>query len=116
MIEAGKVSAVLDWEASHLGDPADEFFLFAHALSGVVDRPTLMRWYEEAGGQNIDEYRLRYFDIVGCLKGPIVGYGSLALAEQNPDSDIKTCLVGLQYIALPLQSLNALIGMAEAAR
>ncbi|HLY55824.1 MAG TPA: phosphotransferase family protein, partial [Stellaceae bacterium] len=113
MIDEGRVTAVLDWEASHIGDPADEFFLFSHAVAGVVDRPTLMRWYEEAGGQKISAYRLRYFDVLNCLKGPIVGYGSLNLAERHPTSDIKVCLVGLQYVALPLKSLNAMISLAE---
>jgi aminoglycoside phosphotransferase (APT) family kinase protein len=116
MIEDGKVAAILDWEASYVGDPADEFFLFAIVMSPFVDPATLIQWYLEAGGQPISEFRLRFFAVLGCLKGPIVGYGSLNLSEHHPEADIKICLVGLKYVALQLNALNDAIAAAEAAR
>jgi aminoglycoside phosphotransferase (APT) family kinase protein len=112
----GKVSAVLDWEASYVGDPADEFFMFSQALGKQVDQTQLMRWYRDAGGVPMSDYRLRYFEVLSCLKGPITGYGSLSLIGRNPSADLKITTVGYRFVTHFLKSINDRIAAAEAAK
>jgi aminoglycoside phosphotransferase (APT) family kinase protein len=116
MIDRGKVSAVLDWEAAYVGDPADEFFLFSLALSPYVSRPELLRLYGEAGGRPISRYRLCFYDVLNCLKGPIVGYGALQTLEKHPAANVKVSFIAYRYMALQLRMLNDAIEKAEAAR
>ncbi|HKY92002.1 MAG TPA: phosphotransferase family protein, partial [Nevskiaceae bacterium] len=114
MMKDGKITAVLDWEASHLGDPHDEFFLFSLSMSRFVDRSTLLQWYGEAGGHRIDAARLAYFDVMSCMRGLVVSYGSLTQPERSAGSNIKTCQIGFKHLAPHLAMLRPLIEQAEA--
>jgi aminoglycoside phosphotransferase (APT) family kinase protein len=116
MIDDGRVTAVLDWEGAYAGDPADEFFLFTHVMSQYVAPPVLMDWYAQAGGRRIGDYRLKYFNVLNALKGPIVGYGALSLVANYSDIDVKNAYVGLRFVHLPLSNLNRAIEEAEAAK
>jgi aminoglycoside phosphotransferase (APT) family kinase protein len=116
MIEDGRVTAVLDWEASYAGDPADEFFLFTHVMSQYVKPSALMDWYAQAGGRRIGDYRLKYFNVLNTIKGPLVGYGALSLVANYSDIDVKNAYIGLRYVHLPLSNLNRAIEEAEAAK
>jgi aminoglycoside phosphotransferase (APT) family kinase protein len=116
LLHEGRVSAVLDWEASYIGDPADEFFLFSQALGSHYSQERLMRWYWEMGGMPISEYRLRYFEVLNCLKGPITGYASMSLIGKHPSADLKFTAVSYRFVTMPMRSLNERIAAAEAAR
>jgi aminoglycoside phosphotransferase (APT) family kinase protein len=116
LLHDGQVSAVLDWEASYIGDPADEFFLFSQAVGSHYSQEQLMRWYWEAGGMPISEYRLRYFEVLNCLKGPITGYASMSLIGKQPSADLKFTAVSYRFVTRPMRSLNERIAAAEAAR
>lgn len=116
MIEDERVTAVLDWEGSYAGDPADEFFLFTFVMSQYVAPAQLMEWYVQAGGRVISDYRLKYFNVLNAIKGPLVGYGALSLVERYSDIDVKNAYVGLRYVHLPMSNLNRAIEEAEAAK
>jgi len=116
LIENAKVSAVLDWEASHVGDPADDFSIYIQTMGRYLPADRLMKMYREAGGSEISEYRLRYYTVLACLKGPIVGYSGLSLLDQHAAADIKMARVGYRYVHPLLNNLNVAIERAEAAR
>src|SRR5690606_5952982 len=63
LIADGKVS-----EISGIGDRAVEIANFLTATSSVIAREDFFRWYHEAGGRPVSEYRLRYFDVYHSVK------------------------------------------------
>jgi aminoglycoside phosphotransferase (APT) family kinase protein len=50
MIDDGKVSALLDWEFSHLGDPIEELLYTKPFIEKVMDWETFKSYYRDYGG------------------------------------------------------------------
>ena len=79
--ESGLV-CVLDWEAAHLGDPMEDlgwlclnawrFGQIDKPVGGFGDRRSLYRAYEEATGEQVDEARVRFWEIFGTLKWGVI--------------------------------------------
>jgi len=116
MVDDGRLAGVLDWEACHVGDPADELFLFTRALAPIADPERIMAWYVEAGGTPISPRRLNYYAVLAALKGPITGAGALDLVASHPDLDLKATEVAYRFVQPSLEQMPALIAAAEAAR
>ena len=114
LVETDKVSAVLDWEASHVGDPADEFFGFSMGMRRYASFEQLAGWYEEAGGKVISRRRLAFHKVLGLLKGPITGYGARMLTHLHPEANLKTATCGYLFVHPALSILNQVIAEAEA--
>lgn len=116
LIKEGQLNAILDWEAVHVGDPADGFKYFTMALSHVIASDKLMEMYHELGGPYISEYRLRYFDVLAILKSIITGYGGLSSIESDRSVDPKVANVGYRIAPVMLQLFNDAIARAESAK
>ncbi|WP_082945841.1 phosphotransferase family protein [Mycobacterium sp. E1747] len=72
----GRVTAVLDWELAHFGDPmADLGWLALRAVQEpFTDLAERFGDYERATGQSVDLARVRYYRIFAELKVVILGY------------------------------------------
>jgi hypothetical protein len=84
MYEGGKVTAVVDWELAHLGDPMDDIAWLS--LRTVQDTfthfPDRVREYEELSGHVVDERRVWYYRLFAetRLSSERRGAGHSALA------------------------------------
>jgi aminoglycoside phosphotransferase (APT) family kinase protein len=69
-----RVSAVVDWEWAHIGDPMEDLAaLNIHASffpSGSM--PAVIQQYESAGGAAVDLDRIRYYRVENMLRSVIV--------------------------------------------
>jgi aminoglycoside phosphotransferase (APT) family kinase protein len=65
MYEGGKVTAVVDWELSHFGDPMDDIaWLSLRTVQDTfTDLPDRLREYEEQSGHRIDLNRVWYYRV-----------------------------------------------------
>ncbi|MDE2596130.1 MAG: phosphotransferase [Sphingomonadales bacterium] len=63
LFDEGKLSAVLDWEFAHIGDPAEELGYIAVTTGAALDWPRFMAHYVEAGGDPVDAQTLHYFKV-----------------------------------------------------
>ncbi|HKT72551.1 MAG TPA: phosphotransferase family protein [Steroidobacteraceae bacterium] len=97
LIDAGQVSGVLDWESARIGDPAEDLSDLLSRFQGRIPREQALRWYAEAGGDAISEQRLRYFDAFNNIKTLIGPLSAAALFENEPQSELKWCLLPLLY-------------------
>jgi aminoglycoside phosphotransferase (APT) family kinase protein len=78
--DAGRITAVLDWELAHLGDPHEDLGwvvndLFAvrdasgrRLACGLLDREEMIERYEAAVGWTIDRERVRFYEIFNNYK------------------------------------------------
>jgi len=78
--DAGRITAVLDWELAHLGDPHEDLGwvvndLFAvrdpggaRLACGLLERDEMIERYEAAVGWTIDRERLRFYEIFNNYK------------------------------------------------
>ena len=81
MYAGGRVTAVVDWELAHLGDPMDDIaWLSLRATQEpFTDFPRRLREYEELSGHPIDEERVHYYQVMAETK--------LQVMSHRPDRD-----------------------------
>jgi aminoglycoside phosphotransferase (APT) family kinase protein len=78
IVDTDGLAAVIDWELSHLGDPAEDIgwlcirsWRFGNdelAVAGVGVLADFLRDYEAAGGTPVDPERVRYWEVFGNVK------------------------------------------------
>lgn len=66
LFEHGRLTALIDWELAHLGDPMEDLAWFSMrcVMEPVPDFAAAIRAYERAAGQPIDRARLRYHRVL----------------------------------------------------
>lgn len=90
------LAAVLDWELTHLGDPAEDFgwlcvnsWRFGVAereAGGFADLAEVLAAYEAAGGARPPMDRIRYWQMLGSLRWAVIClmmYQSFATGEER---------------------------------
>jgi len=76
LYEPDRVTAVLDWELAHFGDPHDDLaWVSTRAVQEpFTDMPTRLRDYERASGAPIDRDRIRYYRVFSELRIVIINH------------------------------------------
>ena len=116
MMEDGEITALLDWETARIGDPAEDFGHLASSTNATMDMDEFVRFYKEAGGQQLSEYRLRYFDVYDCVQRALACQVLLGRTDKNRNSNVNWIVYGLRYGFHYAQNIGGLIEQAEAAR
>jgi aminoglycoside phosphotransferase (APT) family kinase protein len=116
----GRVTAVVDWELAHLGDPMDDIAWLS--LRTVQDTfthfPDRVREYEELSGHRVDASRVWYYRLFAELRLSSNGFGGGrgATASWDPDvplgRDVGNGLIyGMLHRRLTLEALAAVMGL-----
>lgn len=111
-----RVSCILDWEACSFGDPADELVWLAEGLKGSIERQRIVDLYHELGGQPVSAQRLKYFDVMNCVRFAVTCPRAAFLFQDNPRIGIEACQLGLLYTYFGTSGLTENIRQAEALR
>ena len=76
MYAGGRVTAVVDWELAHLGDPMDDIaWLSLRATQEpFTDFPLRLREYEALSGNPIDDNRVHYYQVMAETKLRVMGH------------------------------------------
>jgi aminoglycoside phosphotransferase (APT) family kinase protein len=115
LFEDGRLSAVLDWETSRLGDPADDIQWTQNRL-GVYSMADFLALYEKATGRRVSEYRLAYSRVQLCVVSIAHGLIALRAIDTDDHSPLHSGVMGLKYMPLFSGNLGELIAKAEAVR
>ncbi len=96
--------SVLDWELSHLGDPAEDLGWFCvrawrygcdhFPAGGITTREELLRLYRAAGDHEVCPERLRYWELFGNVKWGIVALSQAARYVRGETSNFELAVVG----------------------
>jgi aminoglycoside phosphotransferase (APT) family kinase protein len=116
LVRDGKVAAILDWESVRIGDPAEDISWFLQSCRDKVDYTKAIQWYEAKTGFRVSEYRLRYHDVLGCLKTMVASGSAAAMYEAHDDASIVWCDLSLLYTSYATGTVDERIRRAEAAR
>lgn len=116
LFDGERISALLDWENARLGDPAEELALFIMASGAHATPDRIVAWYNEAGGEPVSEYRLRYYDVFHTYKVIISALVALQRVQDDPRGALNLAVFGLQYMAPMADKLEEQIRAAEACR
>ena len=76
MYRGGRVTAVVDWELAHLGDPMDDiaWLSLRSTQEPFTDFPTRLREYEALSGNPIDQARVHYYQVMAETKLQVMGH------------------------------------------
>jgi len=108
-----RVTAVLDWELVHLGDPMEDLAWACSRLwrgqtdlAGLlVPRARFLELYREAGGFDVDSARLAFYDLLGAVK-----MAAIMLTGIRAFADARTDDVRMAIFAHQVDGLNMVIG------
>ncbi len=95
---------VLDWELSHLGDPAEDlgwicvnswrFGQWRKPVGGFGDYADLLDGYAQAGGREISLARLQFWQALGSLKWGVMCLMMYASFANGTDPSIERAMIG----------------------
>lgn len=116
----GRITAILDWELVHAGDPHEDiawaglriFSAGSRRIGGLVDRERFFARYADKAGYEPDMDVIRYYEVLGLFKSASMLLGALRRIESGRARDARMASMGFQ-VASTLLELNRLI--AEAA-
>jgi aminoglycoside phosphotransferase (APT) family kinase protein len=90
------IRAVLDWEMAHIGDRAEDFGWISvpswrfgeldNEVGGFGRLRDLVDFYKSAGGRDVDPGRVKFWQVLGCLKWGLV---CLFFAFQYLNGDVR---------------------------
>jgi aminoglycoside phosphotransferase (APT) family kinase protein len=138
MYEDGKVTAVIDWELAHFGDPMEDIAWVTwratqHTFTYLPDR---LKEYEALSGISLDDDRVRYYRVNACIRlastrsGPWGGFGipDMGVAKPRPasiakptDADLDRAADGSAFIfsilhrRMRLEALMDVLGLPHGA-
>jgi len=112
LFDDGRLTAVLDWEFGHLGDPAEDLAYACNTLGAALDVRELLAEYARAGGAEISAERIRYFRIWGHVRNACASNLITAKFASGRVDDLK--LVVLPHVYIP-QFLGAAMQLLNAA-
>ncbi len=79
LIEGGEISAKLDWETAHLGDPLEDLGWVTnpvrkreHQIEGCWERPQIVAAYRALTGRRVDAASLRWWNVFSCWKLAVI--------------------------------------------
>ncbi|CAN5837816.1 phosphotransferase family protein [soil metagenome] len=112
------VAAVLDWELSHLGDPAEDLgwlcvnsWRFGRSdkpVGGFGDYADLLAGYGEAGGVAIDLSRVRYWQALGSLKWGVMCLMMYSSYAAGTESSVERPMIGRRVSETEIDLANLL--------
>jgi aminoglycoside phosphotransferase (APT) family kinase protein len=118
MFDERGLTAVLDWELAHLGDPAEDLgwlcvrswrFGRDHpAVGGLCTRSSLLELYREAGGRAVSADQLRYWEIFGNWKWAIICLLQAASARAGSSPDVELAAIGRRVPAVEWELVDLL--------
>lgn len=128
MYEGGKISAIVDWELAHIGDPMDDIAWLSWRATqhGFPDFPTRLSEYEQLSGIAVDADRVRYYHVNAIARlgphfgiAPMTGSGgpvSGIQAGNERSADGSAFIMSMLHRRMVLTALAELAGMPIPAR
>lgn len=115
--ENGRITAILDWELTHLGDPHEDIgFLCLRAWSGrspylcqLIRREDLYARYEALTGINVVPETVRYYEVLNNFKLFAIHAAAAGCFEAGRFNDLRMPAMGAQIPRILLQ-LERMIG------
>ena len=79
LIEGKRITAKLDWETAHLGDPLEDLGWITnpvrkreHQISGHWERPQIIEAYRQLTGRKVSEADLTWWNVFSCWKLAVI--------------------------------------------
>ncbi len=98
------VSAILDWELAHIGDPMEDlgwicvnswrFGGIDKPVGGFGTREDMFAGYEAAGGPKVDPDRVKFWEVLGTLKWGVMCTTMYEAFNSGMDRSVERAAIG----------------------
>jgi aminoglycoside phosphotransferase (APT) family kinase protein len=118
MYAAGRVTAIVDWELAHYGDPMDDIaWLSLRTVQDTfTDFPSRLAEYEQLSGHRIDQDRVWYYRLFAETRlasmNPAGIDARAAVPATSPDAG-NSLIYGMLHRRLLVEALAHVIGLPE---
>ncbi|MGE0097192.1 MAG: phosphotransferase family protein [Hydrogenophaga sp.] len=114
--KGGHITAILDWELVHAGDPLEDiawaglrvFAAGTPRIGGLIEREAFSRRYAERSGVRLRPEVIRYYEILGLFKSAAMLMGATQRVATGRARDVRMASMGFQ-LASTLLELNRLL-------
>lgn len=112
LYEDGRVTAVLDWELAHFGDPHDDLaWVSTRAVQEpFTSFPDRLRDYADAAGFELDLDRIRYYRVFAELRIAVINHNrvsNVSMLSEVGNAIIYSCL----HRRLLVEALAEIVGV-----
>lgn len=108
LIDEGRLSALVDWEFAHIGDPAEDLGSVRNVI-GDVEWAETLACYRAAGGPEIDAKRLHFFRVWQHVRNASASNLSMGKFQTGEIPDLKLAYTGHYHFPLFIGAAWALI-------
>jgi len=115
LIDNNGMSAVLDWELAHIGDPAEDlawlcmpswrFGNYDRAVGGVGQIDDLLAAYQRVSGQTIDRQRFNFWLVYATLRWGMMTLKMTDIWRNGLDRSMERALIGTRASEVELDLL-----------
>lgn len=116
MGEGDRLTALLDWEFAHLGDPAEDLAYCRFLVSQILPWDDFMTAYRAAGGPPISPERLSFFGVWRTLILSVWTGIARAAYDSGADRDLRLAAIGHNTFPRQLRALANDLAEAMAAQ
>ncbi|PKO64320.1 MAG: hypothetical protein CVU22_24805 [Betaproteobacteria bacterium HGW-Betaproteobacteria-16] len=118
--QSGRITAILDWELVHLGDPHADlawaglrtFAAGTTRIGGLIDRDVFYSRWQARTGLQVRQDVVRYYEVMVQFKMAAMLMGAMIRVQTGCSRDVRMAAMGFQLTSTLIE-LNKLI--AEAA-
>lgn len=114
----GRITAILDWELVHLGDPVEDLgWVCMRSFRGrspymchLIERERLYERYEELSGVAVRPSAVQFYEAFGTFKLAVIHFGAARCYEDGRFKDVRLAAMGIHLPRLALQLEAAIEG------
>lgn len=114
LLHDGGMSALVDWEFAHVGDPADDLGYVKVTVGQSLDWPAFMARYRASGGPDVDARAIDFYGIWAYVRNASgANLLSTRLISGRAD-DLKLAILPYLHVPPFIEGARALIAAYEA--
>jgi aminoglycoside phosphotransferase (APT) family kinase protein len=112
---SGHITAMLDWEMAHLGDPHEDlgwatmpYWSCEGRAAGLEPEADMLARYERASGTPVDRDRVRFYQVLGTVKMAAISLTGVRSFCVGRSADPTLAVVGMLVGRLSVELLDLL--------
>ena len=114
LVEGTTISAMLDWELSHIGDPMEDLGAAVWACLGRYPQDEVIAGYAEESGTPVDLDRVAYFAVLGCVSRSVMQLAGIDSFVHGQTNALNLAGLGLTLPIANLRRAAAYAGWPDA--
>ena len=104
MVEGNDITAILDWEYSHFGDPVEDMIYMKPFIEQIYDWERFTGLYYEAGGSAITEEDIAFYSVWPGARNATSCVDAVSVVETALPNELKYIVSG--YVLMPYVQID----------